>query len=112
MACTAEDMDAFGSSGRLAGVAGLAPVPRIQVASVATCVGHTATTAGSCASSTSPPISLPVSVPSRTTSTTASEPRVRATSRRFSRSPAVTSTFSGPSSATNANGQPGHRNRA
>lgn len=28
IACTGGDMDAFGSSGRLAGVAGLAPVPR------------------------------------------------------------------------------------
>lgn len=28
IACTSGDMDAFGSSGRLAGVAGLAPVPR------------------------------------------------------------------------------------
>lgn len=43
-------MDAFGSSGRLAGVAGPAPVPREPAGSAATCADHTATTTGSCAS--------------------------------------------------------------
>ncbi len=101
IACTGGDMDAFGSAGRLAGVAGLAPVPRDSGRiSAATWADPTATTADSYASSTPPPRSLPASAPPRGLSTTANEPRARTTSRRSSPSPAAASTFSGPLSAT------------
>jgi hypothetical protein len=99
IACTGGDMNAFGSTGRLAGVAGLARSQGIQDGSAATCVGHTATTADCCASSTSLRRSPRASAPRRKRSTTASELRERATSRRFSPSPADASTSCGLSYA-------------
>lgn len=59
IACTGGDMDAFGSAGRLAGVAGLTPVPRDSGRVSGNMRDHTATTVGSYASSTSPHRSPP-----------------------------------------------------
>lgn len=114
IACTGGDMDAFGSAGRFAGVAGLAPVrcQGIRAGSAGTCADHISTTADSCGSSLSPPRSAPASAPPPRPSTTADEPRARPTNKRSSPSPAVVSMSYGPSSATNATGQPSHRNRA
>ncbi len=85
------------------------PSHGIQVASAATCAGHTATTADSFASSTYPPRSPPASAQRPRPSTTENELRARATNRRSSPSPAAASTSCGPSSGTNATTQPSHR---
>ena len=53
IAATGGDMNTFGSADRLAGVAGLAPVPATPAGSAATCIGLAATTAACCGSSTS-----------------------------------------------------------
>ncbi|MFJ6182227.1 transposase [Streptomyces sp. NPDC092295] len=104
-------MDAVGSSGRLVGVAGFAPVPRDpgrisgnmrrphryhrRLQRVFYLSAQTA--------ARSPPLRRP--------STTGREAKARVTSRRFPHSPAATSTFCRPSSATSATGQLSHRNR-
>ncbi|ARF58342.1 hypothetical protein B1H19_32880 [Streptomyces gilvosporeus] len=95
IACTGSDMDAFGSAGRLAGVAGLAPVPRDS---------------GRITGNMRRPhryhcrllrvYSPPASVRHPEPSTTTRGPRARATSRQSLPSPAVASTCCGHSSAT------------
>lgn len=111
IACTGGDMTAFGSSGRLAGVAGLAPVPRDS---------------GRISGNMRRPhryhrrllrvfyLSAQIAARFCPTSKTFYD-RKRAegklTNRQFSPWPAVVSTFCGHSSATNADGQPSRLNR-
>lgn len=97
IAHTGGDMSVFGSPDRLAGVAGLAPVPRDSGrrfpgtldGSAAICAAHGATAGACCGSSTCPRRSLPAVALPRRRSTTAREPKARTTGKQSSPSRGV-----------------------
>ena len=74
-------MSAFDSADRLAGICGLAPVPRDSDASAATSNGPAATTIGSCAPAIWPPKALPAPIPHPAPTMTANAPRANTTDK-------------------------------
>ncbi len=100
IAATGDDIAAFGSPDRLAGVPDSPPFPATPARSAGTCAGPGAIADGSCGCSTSP-LSPPLCTAlSPRRSTHANMPRESPTSRPSSPWPGAASTCSGPSYAT------------
>ena len=108
IAATGGDMSAFASADRLAGVSGLAPVPRDSGRITATSNAPAATTADCCGPATCPPRSPSAPIPPPGPTTTASEPKAKPTPKPSSPWPADASTFCGPCSATTPSTSPQH----
>ena len=101
LAATNGSLASFDNPDRLAGIAGLAPVPRAtQDASAATSSDLAATIAAYCGSSTWLPTTASEPALNRETTTTANEPKANATPKRSYPSLAGASTSSGPCNAT------------
>ncbi|MFG3052526.1 transposase [Kitasatospora sp. NPDC048239] len=102
IAATGGDVNAFGSADRLAGAAGLAPVPR-DSGKIGGNLRRPGATAGACCEcANSRPRPLPFTAPSPGPSTSGSARRESPTSRQSLHSSGVASTCSGLSYAATA----------